>query len=112
MERFRIEVGINHDVKASNIVGAISNEAGVESRYIKNVTIYDDYATLDLPNEMPRNTFNMLKKVWVCGKQLNISYLSEKFEPTNKKRNKPPSKKKQHTKSKRKHSRKRKSKSS
>ena len=112
MERFRIEVGINHDVKASNIVGAISNEVGVESRYIKNVTIYDDYATLDLPNEMPRNTFNMLKKVWVCGKQLNISYLSEKFEPTNKKRNKPPSKKKQHTKSKRKHSRKRKSKSS
>ena len=112
MERFRIEVGINHDVKASNIVGAISNEAGVESRYIKNVTIYDDYATLDLPNEMPRNTFNILKKVWVCGKQLNISYLSEKFEPTNKKRNKPPSKKKQHTKSKRKHSRKRKSKSS
>ena len=112
MERFRIEVGINHDVKASNIVGAISNEAGVESRYIKNVTIYDDYATLDLPNEMPRNIFNMLKKVWVCGKQLNISYLSEKFEPTNKKRNKPPSKKKQHTKSKRKHSRKRKSKSS
>jgi len=116
MERFRIEVGINHDVKASNIVGAISNEAGVESRYIKNVTIYDDYATLDLPNEMPRNIFNMLKKVWVCGKQLNISYLSEKSEPTNKKRNKkgkkPPSKKKQHTKSKRKHSRKRKNKSS
>ncbi|MCS5550236.1 MAG: DEAD/DEAH box helicase [Gammaproteobacteria bacterium] len=116
MERFRIEVGKNHDVKASNIVGAISNEAGVESRYIKNVTIYDDYATLDLPNEMPRNIFNMLKKVWVCGKQLNISYLSEKSEPTNKKRNKkgkkPPSKKKQHTKSKRKHSRKRKNKSS
>ena len=116
MERFRIEVGINHDVKASNIVGAISNEAGVESRYIKNVTIYDDYATLDLPNEMPRNIFNMLKKVWVCGKQLNISYLSEKSESTNKKRNKkgkkPSSKQKQHTKSKRKHSRKRKSKSS
>lgn len=116
MERFRIEVGKNHDVKASNIVGAISNEAGVESRYIKNVTIYDDYATLDLPNEMPRNIFDMLKKVWVCGKQLNISYLSEKSEPTNKKRNKkgkkPPSKQKQHTKSKRKHSRKRKSKSS
>ena len=116
MERFRIEVGINHDVKASNIVGAISNEAGVESRYIKNVTIYDDYATLDLPNEMPRNIFNKLKKVWVFGKQLNISYLSEKSEPTNKKRNKkgkkPSSKQKRHTKSKRKHSRKRKNKSS
>ena len=112
MERFRIEVGKNHDVKVSNIVGAISNEAGVEGHYIKNVTIYDDYATLDLPNEMPRNIFNMLKKVWVCGKQLNISYLSEKSKPKNKKRKKPPSKKKQHPKSKRKHSRKRKSKSS
>ena len=107
MERFRIEVGTNHDVKASNIVGAISNEAGVESRYIKNVTIYNDYTTLDLPNEMPRNIFNVLKKVWICGKQLNISYLSEKLEPKNKKRKKPTSKKKQHTKSKRKRSRKR-----
>ena len=100
MERFRIEVGINHDVKASNIVGAISNEAGGESRYIKNVTIHKDYTTLDLPNEMPRNIFNMLKKVWICGKQLNISYLSEKLEPKNKKRKKPTSKKKQHTKKK------------
>ena len=107
MERFRIEVGINHDVKASNIVGAISNEAGVESRYIKNVTIHKDYTTLDLPNEMPRNIFNMLKKVWICGKQLNISYLSEKLKTKNKKRKKPSSKKKKHTKSKRKRSRKR-----
>ena len=114
MERFRIEVGTNHDVKAGNIVGAISNEAGLESRYIKNVTLHGDYSTLDLPNEMPRNVFNILKKVWVCGKQLNISYLSEKSAQTNKKRKKKKekrkklsSKKKQRVKSKRKKSRRR-----
>ena len=62
---------------------------------------------MTLPNEMPRNIFNMLKKVWICGKQLNISYLSEKLKTKNKKRKKPSSKKKKHTKSKRKRSRKR-----
>ena len=34
METFRIEVGHMHGVKPANIVGAIANEAGLESRYI------------------------------------------------------------------------------
>lgn len=31
METFRIEVGHNHQVKPGNIVGAIANEAGIDS---------------------------------------------------------------------------------
>lgn len=90
MERFRIEVGNEHDVKVSNIVGAIANEAGVDSQYIKNVTIYDDHSTVDLPIGMPREIFRELKKVWVVNQQLNITRLGEKTEAPKK-----PKKKKQ-----------------
>ena len=80
MERFRIEVGNEHDVKVNNIVGAIANEAGVDSQYIKNVTIYDDHSIVDLPIGMPREIFRELKKVWVVNQQLNITRLGEKNE--------------------------------
>ncbi len=90
MERFRIEVGDDHGVKVNNIVGAIANEAGVDSQYIKNVTIHDNYSTLDLPIGMPRDLFRALKKVWVSERQLNIIRLGEKNETPGK-----PKKKKQ-----------------
>ncbi|MBL1142020.1 MAG: DEAD/DEAH box helicase [Proteobacteria bacterium] len=90
MERFRIEVGNDHEVKVNNIVGAIANEAGVDSRYIKNVTIHDSYSTVDLPIGMPRELFRDLKKVWVANQQLKITRLGEKSEAATK-----PKKKKQ-----------------
>jgi ATP-dependent RNA helicase DeaD len=91
MERFRIEVGNKHEVKPNNIVGAIANEAGVDSQYIKNVTINEDHTILDLPIGMPRDLFRELKKVWVAGQQLQITRLGEKRSESakpNKKRDK------------------------
>lgn len=75
MERFRIEVGYDHGVKPGNIVGAIANEADLESRYIGHIEIFDDFSVVDLPSGMPKETFRALKKVWVCQRQLNISRL-------------------------------------
>ena len=77
MERFRIEVGHKHNVMPGNIVGAIANEAGIESQFIGRINIYDDYSLVDLPEGMPREIFNELKKVWVSGQQLKISRLSK-----------------------------------
>jgi len=76
MDRFRIEVGHKHNVMPGNIVGAIANEAGIESQYIGRINIYDDYSLVDLPEGMPREIFNELKKVWVVGQQLKISRLT------------------------------------
>ena len=73
LERFRIEVGYQHDVKPGNIVGAIANEAGLESKYIGHIKIFDDYSLVDLPEGMPKEIFKDLKKVWVAGQQLRIS---------------------------------------
>ncbi len=77
MERFRIEVGHDHDVQPGNIVGAIANEAGLDSQYIGHINIQDSYSIIDLPEGMPRDVFRDLKKVWVSGRQLNISPLTD-----------------------------------
>lgn len=72
MQTFRIAVGHAHGVKPGNIVGAIANEASLDSKYIGRIEIYDDYSTLDLPDSLPADMLDHLKKVWVAGQQLNI----------------------------------------
>ena len=78
MERYRIEVGHDHQVKPGNIVGAIANEADIESKYIGRICIYDSHSTVDLPDGMPKELLYTLKKVWVSGQQLKISLDGEK----------------------------------
>jgi ATP-dependent RNA helicase DeaD len=73
MERFRIEVGYRHGVKPGNIVGAIANEAGLDSQHIGHIDIHAEYSTVDLPLGMPREVFQDLRKTRVCGQRLNIS---------------------------------------
>ncbi len=75
MERFRLEVGNVHGVKPGNIVGAIANEAEIDSEHIGRIEIYDDYSTIDLPEGMPKELFKHLKSVWVSGQRLQISRL-------------------------------------
>jgi ATP-dependent RNA helicase DeaD len=70
-------VGHDHQVKPGNIVGAIANEADIESKYIGRINIFDDYSTVDLPEGMPKELLYTLKKVWVAGQQLKISPLKK-----------------------------------
>lgn len=76
MERFRIEVGHDHEVMPGNIVGAIANEADIDSKHIGRIIIFDDHSTVDLPRDMPDEIFKDLKKVWVSGQTLKISRLA------------------------------------
>lgn len=73
MERYRIEVGHQHEVKPSNIVGALANESGLDGDHIGHIDIHDDHCFVDLPEGMSRQMFFDLKKVWVCGQKLNIT---------------------------------------
>jgi len=90
-ERFRIEVGHEHGVKPGNIVGAIANEAGLESRHIGRIDINDTFSLIDLPVGMPADVFSDLKKVRVCGQPLNISR-ADGFASAAKGRSHPPPK--------------------
>ncbi|HIK79622.1 MAG TPA: hypothetical protein EYF94_01640, partial [Porticoccaceae bacterium] len=75
MVTYRLEVGNNDGISPSNIVGAIANEADIESRFIGEIKLHDDYSTVDLPEGMPANLLNHLKKVRVCAKPMRISVL-------------------------------------
>lgn len=77
MERFRMEVGSINDVKPGNIVGAIANEAGIDSQYIGQIVIESDHSLIDLPEGMPKEIFTDLKKTRVCGVPLRLSKLKD-----------------------------------
>jgi ATP-dependent RNA helicase DeaD len=49
---------------------------------------------VDLPEGMPKEVFQHLKKTWVCGRQLNISRLNESGESRKPKKSKMKDKKK------------------
>ena len=75
MVTYRLEVGNNDKITPSNIVGAIANEADIESRFIGEIKLHDEYSTVDLPQGMPTELLNHLKKVRVCAKPMRISVL-------------------------------------
>ncbi|WP_392537932.1 DEAD/DEAH box helicase [Legionella sp. 227] len=72
---FRIDVGKIHGVKPGNIVGAIANEAGLQSKQITGLKIHDDHSTVRLPKGMPKEVMSDLTKAWVCGRQLKITLI-------------------------------------
>ena len=73
LETFRIDVGHAHGVEPRNIVGAIANEAGVDSKNIGRIDIQDEFSLVDLPKGMPKEIFEHLKTVWVANRQLAIT---------------------------------------
>ena len=77
MERFRIEVGHSHNVQPGNIVGAIANEAELDSKHIGRIEIFDEFSLVDLPEGMPDDLMEHLQNVWVGGQRLRISRATE-----------------------------------
>lgn len=73
MDRYRIEVGRNHEARPGDIVGAIANEAGIESRYIGHIKLHDEFSTVDLPTGISKDVLAKLKKVRVRNRPLEIS---------------------------------------
>ena len=72
MQTFRIEVGYQHGVKPGNIVGAIANEGGVDSKFIGRIEIYDDYSVLDMPDNLPADVIEHIGGIKVAGQALRI----------------------------------------
>ncbi len=95
MVTYRLDVGKEHGAQPRHIVGAIANEAGVESQYIQNIDINNGHTTVDLPEGMPKEIEKHLKKVRVMGQQLSLRQLTGKDESKkSEKKNKKPKDKK------------------
>jgi len=76
MTLYRLEVGREHGAEAKHIVGALINEAGLESQYIQDLKISSDYSTVSLPEGMPKEIYKHLHKTWVAGQQIKLRDLS------------------------------------
>lgn len=72
MVRYRLSVGHRDSVRPGQIVGAIANEANLESKYIGEISIFDSFTTVDLPEGMPQETMRILANARVCGRALDI----------------------------------------
>lgn len=71
-QKYRLDVGRKDGVEPGNIVGAIANEAGIEGRFINNISIRDSYTLVDLPTGMPKEIFEQLRKTRVKGRPLHL----------------------------------------
>ncbi len=92
MKRFQVQVGYDHEVTPRHIVGAIANEANLDSRYIGQIEIHDDFTTVDLPANLSPEAMKDLQKAWVCGRRLAIHVYGE-AAPAAKADGRPPKKK-------------------
>ena len=77
--RYRLAVGADLGVRPANIVGAIANEAGIESEFINNIVIRDDHSTVDLPEGMPDAIFKTLQKTRVAGKAIELEQVEAAY---------------------------------
>ncbi|MGR0279605.1 DEAD/DEAH box helicase [Marinomonas dokdonensis] len=80
MTRYVVQVGYSNGVKPGNIVGAIANEADIESRYIGHIEIYEDFATVDLPSNLTADAIGKLGKTRICGQRSEIAVLENADE--------------------------------
>ena len=69
-----------------NIVGAIANEADLDSKYIGRISIFDDYSLVDLPEGMPGELLKQLKNTRVSGQRMEITLVKD---DSNRSREKP-----------------------
>ncbi|MCC2604913.1 DEAD/DEAH box helicase [Planctobacterium marinum] len=87
MQRYKIMVGRKHDVRPGSIVGAIANEAGLDSEFIGAINIYDNFSTVDLPKGMPNEVRGILKKTRVAGQKLDLTEWQDRPEKKSRPRN-------------------------
>ncbi len=78
MRRYRIALGHKDKIRPGNILGAIANEAEISSDYIGTIQILQDFTVIDLPDEMPSETFEILNNTKIFNKTINLEELTNK----------------------------------
>ena len=81
MQTYRVEVGKTDGVAPRNLVGAITNEAGLTNADIGYIKLFDRFSTVDLPADLPPDVIEHLATVFVNGKQLRLS-ISDRASPS------------------------------
>ena len=70
---YRIAVGKRHKVEPRQIVGAIANEGGLNRADFGHIDIRADHSFVELPADMPRETFKALERTRISGKLIDLA---------------------------------------
>ncbi len=76
-DTYRIEVGHNQRVRPGAIVGAIANEAGLDSAHIGHIDIRTDHTLVELPADVPDPVVKKLQRARVAGRPMGLRRASE-----------------------------------
>ena len=69
---YRISVGHRQRVRPGAIVGALANEGNMNSRDFGRISIFSEHSLVELPSDLPRETFESLDQTRISGKLINI----------------------------------------
>lgn len=72
MKRYRVAVGYKDKVKPGNIVGAIANEAGIQSSLIGRIEIKELFSLVDISAEVSDAVIQGLQNTMVAGRPIQI----------------------------------------
>ena len=72
MSRIYIGAGRKNNLRPTDLVGAITNEAGIEAREIGTIEITDKFALVELPEERIDQVVRALRASTIKGKKLTV----------------------------------------
>jgi ATP-dependent RNA helicase DeaD len=92
MARLFIDVGRNHRVGPSDVVGAIANEANVPGKLIGAIDIYDQFTLVDVPSEYAAQVIESMSKTRIRSQKANVRLAAGRDVSENKTRHTRPEK--------------------
>jgi len=81
MERYYLGVGRMDNVSPRDIVGAIANEADIDSKYIGHIKLFEKFSTVDLPEAMPEDVMHILRKMTIKNRPSKIRLMTDEPPP-------------------------------
>ena len=81
MERYYLGVGRMDNVSPRDIVGAIANEADLESKYIGHIKLFEKFSTVDLPESMPEEVLQVLRRMTIKNRPSKIRLMTDEPPP-------------------------------
>ncbi|WP_341727813.1 DEAD/DEAH box helicase [Brooklawnia sp.] len=69
---YRIEVGRQHKVSPSQIVGALANEGGLNRQDFGAITIRPEFSIVELPANLDRSVLDRLRDTQIAGQYIEI----------------------------------------
>lgn len=70
---YKIQVGRRHGAQPGAIVGAIANEGGLGRSDFGRISIRGEYSVVELPADLPRETYDALQNTRVCGQLIGLT---------------------------------------